>query len=114
MEPPEVPRLVLHFNVPQTIMTHDMEGRNSGDEHPVSTQETLEFLMAQQCWGSINGDTREWELQFPDVQAERPDDTLISFYEYCQRLHPISEISDDFTRNENTGLIKQKVVVFVA
>lgn len=97
--------LVLHFAVPRTLMTCDLvAGR--------STEEELNDALSALAWGSVDVETREWQLESDDPSLEPPHASLISYAEYVGRTYPSDHSMDDEERKKNTILAKNKRASF--
>lgn len=98
-------RLILHFAIPRTLMTCDLvEGR--------STEEEINDALSALAWGSVDIQTREWQLESDDPALESPHDSLISYAEYVARTYPSDHSMDDEERETNRSLSAQKRATF--
>jgi len=86
--------LILHFALPRTIMTQDMEeGR--------TTEQELNNLLACMAWGTINPGTSEFVLESEDPTLDPPHAALISYAEYVDRTYPDDKNMEAAVREEN-------------
>lgn len=93
--------LILHFAVPRTIMTQDMEeGR--------STEQELNNLLACMAWGTIDRNTSEFVLESEDPTIDPPHDSLISYAEYVDRTYPANVNMEEAARKENERVAAEK------
>jgi len=93
--------LILHFAVPRTIMTQDMEeGR--------TTEQELNNLLACMAWGTIDRNTSEFVLESEDPTLDPPHEALISFAEYVDRTYPADANMEDAARKENERVAEEK------
>lgn len=93
--------LILHFALPRTIMTQDMEeGRN--------TEQELNNLLACMAWGTIDPRTSEFVLEAEDPTLDPPHDALISYAEYVDRTFPADPNMDEDARKANLRMAADK------
>lgn len=93
--------LILHFALPRTIMTCDMaEGR--------STEVELNDVLSRMAWGSIDGRTSDWMLESESPTLDAPHSSLISYFEYVERMYPSDESMEKEAREENIAMAAQK------
>jgi hypothetical protein len=93
--------LILHFALPRTIMTQDMEeGR--------TTEQELNNLLACMAWGTIDPNTSEFVLESEDPTLDPPHEALISYAEYVDRTYPVDANMDDAAREENIKMAADK------
>jgi len=97
--------LVLHFAIPRTLMTCDLvAGR--------STEEELNDALSALAWGSVDIQTREWQLESDDPSLEPPHASLISYAEYVARTYPSDHSMEDEERQKNAILATKKRASF--
>ena len=108
-------RLVIHFNLHRTIVPSDLDGTGQGGEDvlPFSTDLALKSDLVSRCWGTVEPASGDWVLATTEVTDVRPAQDLISYKEYLQQLHPISETQARFTNEENLLLQRNKILNFV-
>jgi len=93
--------LFLHFALPRTIMTQDMEeGR--------TTEQELNNLLACMAWGTIDRRSSEFVLESEDPTLDPPHEALISYAEYVDRTYPADANMEDAARKENERVGSQK------
>jgi hypothetical protein len=93
--------LILHFALPRTIMTQDMEeGR--------TTEQELNNVLASMAWGTIDANTRDFLLEFEEPTLDAPHSSLISYSEYVDRTYPADPNMDDDAREENARMAAVK------
>jgi len=93
--------LILHFALPRTIMTQDMEeGR--------TTEEELNNLLASMAWGTIDPNTSEFVLESEDPTIDPPHEALISYVEYADRTYPADANMEEDARLENIRMAANK------
>lgn len=93
--------LILHFALPRTIMTQDMEeGR--------TTDQELNNLLACMAWGTIDRSTSEFVLESEDPTLDPPHEALISYAEYVDRTYPANINMEDTARKENERVAAMK------
>jgi len=93
--------LILHFALPRTIMTQDMEtGR--------TTEQELNNLFASMAWGTIDQADAGFVLESEDPTLDSPHEALISYAEYVDRTYPVDSNMDESSRKENERLAEAK------
>jgi len=93
--------LILHFALPRTIMTQDMEeGR--------TTEQELNNLLACMAWGTVDPRTSEFVLESADPTLDPPHEALISYAEYVDRTYPADANMEDSAREENVRMAAAK------
>ncbi|CAD7945791.1 unnamed protein product [Amoebophrya sp. A120] len=103
-------RLVLHFNLPRTLLVGDPDGKGNAEERIITTELALKTALADQAWGIVEDE--EFVLSHPDVQVERPSDEMYSYTEFLTMKFPIQGQSK-FTQDENRQLHEQMILEFV-
>jgi len=93
--------LILHFALPRTIMTQDMEeGR--------TTEQELNHVLACMAWGTIDAETSEFVLESEDPSLDAPHSSLISYSEYVDRTYPCDYNMKEEARQENMRMGTEK------
>jgi len=95
--------LILHFALPRTIMTQDMEtGR--------TTEQELNNLLACMAWGTIDRKPGEagFVLESEDPTLDPPHESLISYAEYVDRTYPADANMEEAARKENERVAEEK------
>lgn len=94
--------LILHFALPRTIMTQDMEtGR--------TTEQELNNLLACMAWGTIDqSGGAGFVLESEDPTLDPPHEALISYAEYVDRSYPADANMEDAARKENERVAEEK------
>lgn len=107
--PAEPRRLLLHFNLPKTLLIADPDGKGSADGAVVTTESVLRKAVADLAWGSLNPEDASWNLAHPDLSQTCPDDAagLVTYREYLNQVHPLE--GQKFTIEENTKLQREKL-----
>mmetsp|Transcript_27395 Transcript_27395/g.63955 ORF Transcript_27395/g.63955 Transcript_27395/m.63955 type:complete len:550 (+) Transcript_27395:82-1731(+) len=96
---------VLHFALPRTITTCDLTEERT-------TEAELNEVLAAMAWGTLSESTHEWELESEEPTLEPPQEDLISYAEYMDRLYPANELMDPEARQENVKKAKEKKATF--
>jgi len=93
--------LILHFALPRTIMTQDMEeGR--------TTEQELNNTLASMAWGTIDPNTSEFVIESEEPTLDSPHESKISYAEFVDRTYPADSSMDDHAREENTAKAAEK------
>ncbi|CAD7967504.1 unnamed protein product [Amoebophrya sp. A25] len=108
-EPPPSRRLVLHFNLPRTLLVGDPDGKGNSEEKPLTTELALRTALAEQAWGVIENE--EFVLSFPDIQRDRPSEDVTSYTEFLHMKYPIAGQSK-FSQDENKQTHEQMIMQF--
>lgn len=95
--------LILHFALPRTIMTQDME-------EGLTTDQELNNVLASMAWGTIDRETSEFILESEDPTLDAPHSSLISYAEYMDRTFPVDLQMDEEARAENLRMARQKKI----
>jgi protein dpy-30 len=95
--------LILHFALPRTIMTQDME-------EGLTTEEELNNVLASMAWGTIDRGTSEFILESEDPTLDAPHSSVISYAEYMDRTYPVDPQMDEEVRAENLRMARQKKI----
>eukprot|EP00448_Togula_jolla_P005614 CAMPEP_0170597166 /NCGR_PEP_ID=MMETSP0224-20130122/15559_1 /TAXON_ID=285029 /ORGANISM="Togula jolla, Strain CCCM 725" /LENGTH=539 /DNA_ID=CAMNT_0010921613 /DNA_START=19 /DNA_END=1638 /DNA_ORIENTATION=+ len=97
--------LILHFAVPRTIMTWDLEqGR--------STEAELNDVLSGMAWGTIDAETRDFILESEDPSLEAPHASLISYAEFVARTYPTDPSTAEKAREENQRMASERRATF--
>lgn len=99
-------RFVLHFTAKHVLLVRD-EVAN------VSTEFTLNALLARTAWGTLDVASGEWILMSDDPSTESTGDGLISYDEFLhERFHTSGDNIDEDTRADNLAKVEQKLAQF--
>merc|ERR1719456_1679847 len=93
--------LILHFAIPRTIMTQDMEENRT-------TEQELNNLLATMAWGTIDRNTSEFVLESEDPTLDPPHEALISYAEFVDRTYPSNANMQVEARKENERVATEK------
>jgi len=93
--------LILHFALPRTIMTQDIEGSRT-------TEQELNSLLASMAWGTIDIQTSEFLLESEDPTLDAPHEALISYSEFVDRTYPVDKNMSNEAREENIRMAEKK------
>lgn len=100
-EEEKVRRLVLHFGIPRTLCTWDrVNGR--------TTEAELNKVLCEMGWGTLDLETGAWVMVSEEPCPDRPDTSLISYWEYLQTLFPTGSSIEESTREENIHQVTER------
>ena len=79
-------RLILHFSVPFCLTPGDTYGTTdvNGESKPTTTQYVLDEILTNMSWGSIEPETKAWQLASTELSKNPPefDTSLITYKDY--------------------------------
>lgn len=87
--------LILHFALPRTIMSHDMEQIRT-------TEQELNSVLATQAWGAVERGNFVLKVQEPSLEMpDECDDTMITYANHVDRMYPSGPDVDEADREDN-------------